>query len=100
MPQYSTRHPRWEGWLRLRVRISIFSLLISPATSRFEVPKVPAQTLVVEGEQDDVVPLDSVLEWARPQGLPVTVVPGTGHFYHGQLGLLRDIVQRHLRAFA
>jgi len=75
-------------------------VLISPATSRFEVPKVPAQTLVVEGEQDDVVPLDSVLEWARPQGLPVTVVPGTGHFYHGQLGLLRDIVQRHLRAFA
>jgi alpha/beta superfamily hydrolase len=75
-------------------------VLISPATSRFEVPKVPAQTLVVEGEQDDVVPLDSVLEWARPQGLPVTVVPGAGHFYHGQLGLLRDIVQRHLRAFA
>ena len=75
-------------------------VLISPATSRFEVPKVPAQTLVVEGEEDDVVPLASVLDWARPQGLPVTVVPGTGHFYHGQLGLLRDIVQRHLRAFA
>lgn len=75
-------------------------VLISPATSRFEVPQVPAQTLVVEGEQDDVVPLSSVLDWARPQGLPVTVVPGTGHFYHGQLGLLRDIVQRHLRAVA
>ena len=75
-------------------------VLISPATSRFEVPQVPAQTLVVEGEEDDVVPLASVLAWARPQGLPVTVVPGTGHFYHGQLGLLRDIVQRHLRAFA
>ena len=75
-------------------------VLISPATSRFEVPQVPAQTLVVEGEEDDVVPLASVLAWARPQGLPVTVVPGTGHFYHGQLGLLRDIVQRHLRALA
>jgi hypothetical protein len=44
------------------------------------------------------VPLASVLDWARPQGLPVMVVPGTGHFYHGQLNLLRDIVQRHLRA--
>jgi hypothetical protein len=73
-------------------------VLISPATSRFEMPQVPAGTLVVEGEQDDVVPLASVLDWARPQGLPVTVVPGTGHFYHGQLNLLRDIVQRHLRA--
>lgn len=73
-------------------------VLISPATSRFEMPQVPAGTLVVEGEQDDVVPLTSVLDWARPQSLPVTVVPGAGHFYHGQLGLLRDIVQRHLRA--
>lgn len=73
-------------------------VLISPATSRFEVPKVPAHTLVVEGEEDDVVPLSSILDWARPQSLPVTVVPGTGHFYHGQLTSLREIVLRHLRA--
>lgn len=75
-------------------------VLVSPATSRFEVPSVPAHTLVVHGEQDDVVALASVLEWARPPGLPVTVVPGTGHFYHGRLALLRDIVLRHLRAQA
>jgi alpha/beta superfamily hydrolase len=75
-------------------------VLISPATSRYEVPKVPPHTLVVEGEQDDVVPLGSILDWARPQALPVTVVPGTGHFFHGQLAVLRDIVVRHLRATA
>ncbi len=75
-------------------------VLVSPATSRFEVPHVPANTLVVEGEQDDVVPLSSILDWARPQGLPVTVVPGTGHFYHGQLSRLREIVLRHLQAAA
>ena len=69
-------------------------VLVSPATSRFEVPPVPAHTLVVQGEQDDVVPLTSVLDWARPQGLPVTVVPGTGHFFHGQLALLREVVLR------
>lgn len=73
-------------------------VLISPAVSRFEVPQVPPHTLVVEGEQDDVVPLDSILDWARPQALPVTVVPGTGHFYHGQLARLREIVLRHLQA--
>ncbi|MDO9236734.1 MAG: alpha/beta hydrolase [Aquabacterium sp.] len=73
-------------------------VLISPATSRFDVPTVPAHTLVVEGEQDDVVPLSSILDWARPQHLPVTVVPGAGHFYHGQLAPLREIVLRHLRA--
>ncbi|MGS0758185.1 alpha/beta hydrolase, partial [Roseateles sp. GG27B] len=53
---------------------------------------VPANTLVIHGEQDDVVPLSSVLDWARPQSLPITVVPGTGHFFHGQLPLLKQIV--------
>lgn len=75
-------------------------VLISSATSRYEVPEVPAHTLVVEGEQDDVVPLASILDWARPQGLPVTVVPGTGHFFHGKLTVLREVVLRHLRAAA
>lgn len=75
-------------------------VLISPAVSRFDVPVVPQHTLIVEGEQDDVVPLTHILDWARPQGLPVTVVPGTGHFFHGQLPRLREIVLRHLRGVA
>ena len=55
---------------------------------------VPDDTLVVHGEQDDVVPLAATLAWARPQSLPVVVVPGGGHFFHGQLGLLKAIVLR------
>jgi alpha/beta superfamily hydrolase len=46
----------------------------------------------VHGEADDVVPLAAVLDWARPQALPVTVVPGAGHFFHGQLPLLKQLV--------
>ena len=46
------------------------------------------------GEVDDVVPLSAVLDWARPQSLPVTVVPGVGHFFHGQLPLLKSLVVR------
>lgn len=72
-------------------------VLVNPAV-RFGLPGVPAHTLVVQGEQDDVVPLADVLDWARPQALPLTVVPGTGHFFHGQLALLRELVLRHLRA--
>jgi hypothetical protein len=68
--------------------------LVGPATSRFDTAPVPADTLVIHGEADDVVPLASVLDWARPQALPVTVVPGVGHFFHGQLPLLKDIVLR------
>ncbi|RZI80102.1 MAG: alpha/beta fold hydrolase [Rubrivivax sp.] len=71
-------------------------VLVSPAT-RYNVPTVPANALVVQGEQDDVVTLASVLDWARPQALPVTVVPGVGHFFHGQLAVLRERVLRHLR---
>jgi len=77
-------------------------VLVGTAASRFEVAPVPAElharTLVIHGEQDDTVPLASVMDWARPQSLPVLVVPGGGHFFHGQLPLLRELVLRHLRA--
>jgi alpha/beta superfamily hydrolase len=71
-------------------------VLVAPATSRFEVAPVPADTLVIHGEADETVPLQATLDWARPQQLPVVVVPGVGHFFHGQLPLLKTLV---LRAF-
>ncbi len=75
-------------------------VLIGTAASRFEVapvaPEAHMKTLVVHGEQDETVPLTAVLDWARPQVLPVTVVPGGGHFFHGQLPLLKSLVVRHL----
>ena len=67
-------------------------VLIAPATSRFGMPAVAEGTLVVHGEADDVVPLSATLDWARSQSLPVTVVPGAGHFFHGQLTLLRRLL--------
>jgi len=70
-------------------------VLVGPATSRFDTAPVPPETLVIHGEIDDVVPLASVLDWARPQSLPVTVVPGVGHFFHGQLPLLKNLVVRN-----
>lgn len=77
-------------------------VLVGTAASRFTVapvaPDFHDRTLVLHGEQDDTVPLADVMNWARPQSLPVTVVPGGGHFFHGQLPLLRNLVARHLRA--
>jgi alpha/beta superfamily hydrolase len=69
-------------------------VLVGPAASRFDMMAVPQDTLVIHGEADDVVPLAAVLDWARPQSLPVTVVPGAGHFFHGQLSLLKSLVVR------
>jgi hypothetical protein len=75
-------------------------VLVGPAVVNFEVAPVPAHTLVVHGEADDVVPLAAVLDWARPQALPVTVLPGAGHFFHGLLPTLRQIVVGALQAQA
>ena len=75
-------------------------VLVGVAASRFNVAPIPAEahlkTLVIHGEQDDTVPLTAALDWARPQILPVTVIPGVGHFFHGQLPLLKSLVVRHL----
>jgi uncharacterized protein len=66
--------------------------LIAPAVNRFDAEPVPEDTLIVHGDQDDVVPLAAVLDWARPQSLPVVVIPGGEHFFHGRLGQLQKIV--------
>jgi alpha/beta superfamily hydrolase len=70
-------------------------VLVGPAVNRFPAETVPAGTLVIHGEHDDVVPLADVLAWARPQGLPIVVVPGGEHFFHGRLNLLADLVVRY-----
>ena len=70
-------------------------VLVGPAVNRFPAATVPAGTLVIHGECDDVVPLAAVLDWARPQQLPGVVVPGGEHFFHGRLQVLAQIVRRH-----
>ncbi|HOL37249.1 MAG TPA: alpha/beta hydrolase [Rubrivivax sp.] len=69
-------------------------VLVAPAAQNFALADVPADTLVVHGESDDVVALAAVFDWARPLALPVTVIPGAGHFFHGQITLLKTVVQR------
>jgi uncharacterized protein len=67
-------------------------VLIAPAVMRFEGGTVPEDTIVIHGEEDDVVALDDVLAWARPQHLPVLVFPGCGHFFHGRLSQLQRAI--------
>ena len=80
-------------WHRLHDTRPIERLVLcGPAVNRFPVDTVPADTIVVHGEEDDVVPLSAVLDWARPQQLPVTVFPGCGHFFHGRLTQLQRYI--------
>ncbi len=79
-------------------------VLVGTSVSRSAAAPVAADahpnTIVIHGEADDTVELSAVMDWARPQSLPVTVVPGGGHFFHGQLPLLKSLVVRHLSATA
>ena len=94
-----------HAFARLNVLRPIDKLvLVGTSVSRAPAAPIDAaahtKTLVVHGEQDDTVLLSAVMDWARPQALPVTVVPGGGHFFHGQLPLLKSLVVRHLSSTA
>ena len=74
-------------------------VLIAPAVGRFAMPHVPHNTLLIHGEMDEVVPLTDVLHWARPQKLPVVVLPEAEHFFHGRLNLLKHIVLHEFKGY-
>jgi uncharacterized protein len=70
-------------------------ILVAPSVERLHAPAVvdhAEHVLIIHGDQDKVVPLQTVLDWATPQKLPVTVVPGAEHFFHGKLSILKNIV--------
>ena len=67
-------------------------VLVGPAVKRFPIETVPADTIVIHGEEDDVVALADVMAWARPQQLPIIVFPGCGHFFHGRLPQLQRVI--------
>ena len=63
----------------------------------YATPPVPEDSLIIHGEYDDIAPLRSAFDWARPQGLPVVVVPGANHFFTGALAPLRRVLDTHLK---
>ena len=72
-------------------------VLIAPAAGRFDVAEVKPDTLVIHGELDDTVPLKAILDWARPQNLPIVVIPGADHFFHKRLHLIKQLVVQACR---
>jgi uncharacterized protein len=67
--------------------------LVGVAVGRFPSETVPADSIVIHGEQDETVPLAAVMDWARPQQLPVVVIPGADHFFHLKLNLIKNIIK-------
>jgi len=71
-------------------------VLVGPSSEKHRLPALRAGTVVVHGESDDVVPLAATLDWARPLALPVIVLPGVGHFFHGRIALLKAVLVQQL----
>ncbi|WP_233799783.1 alpha/beta hydrolase [Paraburkholderia sp. HP33-1] len=67
-------------------------VFVGTAASRWDVAPVPESTLVIHGEVDETVPIQSVYDWARPQELPIVVIPGAEHFLHRKLHILKRII--------
>lgn len=67
-------------------------VLIGTAAGKWQLPEVPANSLIVHGEEDDTIPLADVLDWARPQDIPVIVIPGADHFFHRKLHHIKQLV--------
>lgn len=67
-------------------------VLVGCAAGKWELAPVPADTLLIHGEEDETIPLKDVLDWARPQDLPVIVVPGADHFFHRKLHHIKQWV--------
>jgi alpha/beta superfamily hydrolase len=66
--------------------------LVGAAAGKWPMPDVPAGTILIHGELDDTIPLSAVLDWARPQELPVIVIPGSDHFFHRRLPHIKNLL--------
>jgi alpha/beta superfamily hydrolase len=79
---------------REKERVQIERLLFVGLTAnRIGPDALPPDTILIHGEQDEIVPLADVFSWARPQLLPVIVFPGCGHFFHGRLLQLQQVIE-------
>jgi uncharacterized protein len=67
-------------------------VLVGSAAGKWAMPSIPANSIVIHGEQDDTIPLAAVFDWLRPQDISVYVMPGADHFFHRKLANIRNFV--------
>ncbi len=67
-------------------------VFIGTAAGKWDMAQVPSNTIVIHGEQDETIAPSAVYDWARPQELPVIVIPGADHFFHRKLHILKRII--------
>lgn len=76
-------------------------LTVAPPVQNFPMQSLPpilCKWVLVQGEQDDVVPAKEVLAWAQTRHPKPIILrfPQAGHFFHGQLTELRTRIEEAL----
>jgi uncharacterized protein len=67
-------------------------MLVSATAGKWDLPDVPKNTILIHGENDELIRLSDVLAWARPLDIPVIVIPGGEHLFDRKLHHLRNII--------
>lgn len=80
-------------------------ITIAPAVTRFAydaLKRPDCPWLIVQGDADDVVDPQAVIDWAGLLSPPATLklMPGSGHFFHDKLIELKEIVLAEIRSGA
>lgn len=68
-------------------------IMVGPAVSMYAFDPPPVPAVILHGEFDELIPLDAVRAYAVEYGIPLHVVPGAGHFFHGRLKELRTLTE-------
>ncbi|MEN7344248.1 MAG: alpha/beta fold hydrolase [Pseudomonadota bacterium] len=80
-------------------------VLVAPPVGRILDPETRVadglRTLVVQGGKDEIVDADAVVDWVNEQatGIRLSMLEEAGHFFHGDLIVLRDLLVDELAHF-
>ncbi len=71
-------------------------IMIGTAAGKWNIPSVPNNSIVIHGDEDEVIPLADTMSWAKKYDLPLTVIPNCGHFFHGKLIELKELIKKNI----
>lgn len=65
-------------------------ILVGAPINKWNFPQVPYNTIIVHGEQDELIPVDLILSWGEKMKVSIEVLEAADHFFSGQLHVLRE----------
>lgn len=83
------------GYVQHRVASLISTdcvILVAPAVNLYPFKAPVPGTVLIHGDEDEVVPFSAAQAWASQHHVPLTIIRGSGHFFHGKLPELKDAV--------